>query len=172
MPSPVRPNAGKSARISSQREKAISCPGCPGCPAEGAESPLAWQPCKSLTLPWPDCRIPCQEMCFSVIGAIPTVLPRFSKEFLRDLGVSCKNTGIPMISMDFLEIFGFLQVTIFGLKTHPRGSGARKQPQQSISKVGLHRVRQAWWPGHGLAASQMSAFPGPAQATQTPPPPS
>ena len=55
--------------------------------------------------------------------------------------------GFSHISFENPGFFGFLQVTIFGLKSYPRGSGAWKQPQQSISKAGLHRIPRFLWAG-------------------------
>ena len=74
--------------------------------------------------------------------------------------------------MDFPD---FLQFIIFGPKPYSRGSGARKQPQQRLSNVGLLPIGWGSAVLDRLAASQMRRIPGQATPTHTwggrPPPP-
>ena len=81
----------------------------------------------------------------------PDCPPPICEGILKEFQVSPQKSGN---SRDFrtfpLKFSGFSeisQITIFGLKPCPRGSGAWKQPQQSISKAGLHRIPWLLWAG-------------------------
>ena len=72
-------------------------------------------------------------------------------------------------SSKFPGFSGISQVTIFGLKPYPRGSGAWKQPQQSIFKVGLHRI--PWFLWAGSLPDVDNPWPSPASQVIRPPSP-
>ena len=66
--------------------------------------------------------------------------------------------------MDFPD---FSQFIIFGPKPYSRGSGARKQPQQRLSNVGLLPIGWSSAVLDRLAASQMRRIPGQATPPHT-----
>ena len=109
-----------------------------------------------------------------MISAILTVLLRFVKEFSRNPRVSRKKSGnsrdFRTFSFEFPGFSEISQITIFGLKPYPRGSGAWKQPQRSISKAGLHRI--PWFLWAGSLPDVEIPWPSPASQVVRPPPPS
>ena len=77
----------------------------------------------------------------------PPICEGILKEFQVFPQKSGNSRDFRTFSFEFPGFSEISQITIFGLKPYPRGSGAWKQPQRSISKAGLHRIPWFLWAG-------------------------
>ena len=77
----------------------------------------------------------------------PPICEGILKEFQVFPQKSGNSRDFRTFSFEFPGFSEISQITIFGMKPYPRGSGAWKQPQRSISKAGLHRIPWFLWAG-------------------------
>ena len=122
---------------------------------------------KSLLPPCTDHGIPCQEVCFSIIRALTTAFLHFPQGIHRFAREIREFHIFPQNSRDFHSFSGIFTIHYFCPKPYPRGSGARKQPQQRLSNVGLLRIGWGSAVLDRLAASQIRRILGQATPTHT-----